>query len=370
MKFHIRLLMPVDYSKFKDIEDSDEEPIIQAHGGKNIKGLSQKVVSALESSANNLKSRRCFCFLDLSCDLMKLRDYADEIYGEGGVIPPRKQLGRVILELDQASHAPHLCENFRSLFTGERGYGVGKQKLHYKGHKVALILPKFCVQISIPNEYSCWGRYLDDEELNIPGLSFDRPGLVAASNHGPNTNSCSLMITLNEAEHLNGYNQIIGHVVSGMEVLRVIEHFPTDRKTKSFLEKDVKSWWGGAPTVDVLVEDSGEIPECQMDVNSPHNGDGFPEHPEDWSCQNSYEVLFPAAEQIRKIGNAHFKKKEYKIALEKYRKAQAYLKPLLKKQDHEVYGDEEPSTWLSGGVRLRGWTELVHAQYTVQLNAC
>lgn len=70
--------------------------------------------------------------------------------------------------------APKLCENFRSLCTGERGCGVGGRRLCYQGRPLDYILPRFCVQVaggecrrrcqaSIPKEYSCWGRYLPDE---------------------------------------------------------------------------------------------------------------------------------------------------------------------------------------------------------------
>ena len=45
------------------------------------------------------------------------------------------------------------------------------------------------------------------------------------------------MITLNEASHLDGFNQIIGRVVRGMDVLRLIEGFPTDRKVQCFADR-------------------------------------------------------------------------------------------------------------------------------------
>jgi len=362
--------MPVDYSKFKDIEDSDEEPIWETQGGKKYKGVPAKVLNELEQGATKIKSKKCYCFLDFASDPTKLQIYAEEIQKEGIPVPTKKQLGRVVIELDQAIHAPRLCENFRRLCTGEQGEGVGKLKLHYKARPLDVILPKYCVQVSIPNEYSCWGRYLDDEKLRIPGVSFDRPGLVAVGNHGPNTNSCTFMITLNEADHLDGYNQIIGRVVKGMEVLRVIEMLPTDRKERSYNEKNVKSWWGGRPVVDVYVENCGELSPDQVDMSMPEDGDIYAEHPIDVTCQNDYEILMQAAEKIKEIGNDFYKAREYPKALGKYRKALKYLAPLLREQHHDAFGEEDPTTWMAGGYRPKDRSQAVRLDFTIKLNVC
>jgi len=317
-----------------------------------------------------LKSRRCFCYLDFTVDHRKLREYEADFVQNSAPIPTKSKLGRVIFELDQARHAPKLCENLRLLCTGERGNGVGNNKLHYKGRALHLILPKYCLQVVIPNEYSCWGKYLEDEKLRIPGVSFNKPGLVAIGNHGPNTNTCTCMILLNEADHLDGYNQIVGRVVRGMEVLRVIEMFPTDRKERCFMEKNVKSWWGGRPMVDVVIEDCGELPADQVDLSAPEDGDVYPEHPIDLSHSSEPELLMAAQEKLREIGNTHYKKKNYLIAMEKYAKAQRYLEPLLRTEHLEHFGEDEPSTWLSGGHRPKDRTAAYRAELTIKLNMC
>lgn len=362
--------MPIDYSKFKDIADSDEEPIWETKTGKKYKGLPQKAKDDLDFAAEGLKSRRSFCFLDFATNPDQLARYGEEIQDNGVPFPTKRCLGRVVIELDQVEYAPKLCENFRSLCTGERGTGVGGNKLHYKGRALDMILPKFCIQASIPNEYSCWGSYLSDENLHIPGLGFDQPGLVAVGNHGPDTNSCTFMITLNEAEHLDGFNQIIGRVVRGMEVLRVIEMLPTDRKERSFMERNVKTWWGGKPMVDVTIENCGELREDQADLAPPEDGDIYPEFPMDCSWTNDYQTLFQAQEKIREIGNAYFKRKDYKAALEKYRKAATYLEPILREQNQQEFADQDVTTWMAGGLRPKDRTEPVRADLTIKLNVC
>jgi len=363
--------MPVDYSKFADIEDSDEEPIWETTGGKKYKGLPQKIIDGLGDAAERMKSKRCFCFLDFRMKPEKLLPYAQEMLQNGAEVPQCPQLGRVIVELDQARHAPKLCENFRSLCTGERGTGAGGNKLHYKSRSLDLVLPKFCLQASIRNELSCWGTYLPDEKLHIEGVSsFDRPGLLAVGNHGPNTNSCTFMITLNAADHLSGHNQVIGRVVKGMEVLRVIEMLPTDRKERSFLEKNEKTWWGGKPTVDVTIEDCGELAEDEVNLAAPADGDIYPASWMDWSCTKEHEELFQASEKLREIGNRHFKDKSYIAALEKYKKSQSYLQPLVKVQHRSEFADEDVKTWMAGGLRPKDRTDVVRAELTIKLNTC
>lgn len=52
-----------------------------------------------------------------------------------------------------------------------------------------------------------------------PGLVFDRPGLLAMANAGPNTNGSQFFITFAPAPHLNGRHTIFGEVVEGQDVL-------------------------------------------------------------------------------------------------------------------------------------------------------
>eukprot|EP00440_Ansanella_granifera_P042878 gb/GFBE01046488.1/.p1 GENE.gb/GFBE01046488.1/~~gb/GFBE01046488.1/.p1 ORF type:complete len:482 (+),score=130.38 gb/GFBE01046488.1/:1-1446(+) len=364
----------VDYSKFKNIEDSDDEPIWETKEtqSQKYKGLPQKALAELDAGAQRMRSRQrpCLCFFDFALDVNLLAGYEQEMKDAGAKIPESRYLGRVIVELDQAQHAPKLCENFRLLCTGERGQGVGGKRLCYQDRPLDFILPKYCIQASIPNEYSCWGTYLPDERLEIPNTSFERPGIVAVGNHGSDTNSCTFMITLNEASHLDGFNQIIGRVVRGMEVLRVIEGLPTDRKTQAYAERNVKTHWGGRPMVDVVIESCGELTDDQLAGSAPEDGDTFPEHPIDYSVKSDPEKLMFAQEKIREIGNEYFKKSQYRQALEKYRKAQAYLEPLLKKQHMEEFADEEASTMLSGGLRPKDRTDPVRADLTIKLNVC
>ncbi|MCI0520056.1 MAG: peptidylprolyl isomerase [Chloroflexi bacterium] len=52
-----------------------------------------------------------------------------------------------------------------------------------------------------------------------PNLKFDKPGLLAMANAGPDSNGSQFFITYAAADHLNGGYTIFGQVLSGMEVL-------------------------------------------------------------------------------------------------------------------------------------------------------
>lgn len=54
------------------------------------------------------------------------------------------------------------------------------------------------------------------------GLKFDRPGVVALMNDGPNTNGGRFFITLAAAPQLDGQYTIIGQVLSGLDALAAL----------------------------------------------------------------------------------------------------------------------------------------------------
>lgn len=81
------------------------------------------------------------------------------------------------------------------------------------------VLPDFMAQAGDPSGTGSGGPgYLFDDETNN-GLSFDRPGLLAMANAGPNTNGSQFFITYLETPWLDGAHTIFGELVEGQDVL-------------------------------------------------------------------------------------------------------------------------------------------------------
>lgn len=81
------------------------------------------------------------------------------------------------------------------------------------------VLDGFMAQAGDPTGTGAGGPgYTFADEFG-PGLVFDRPGLLAMANAGPNTNGSQFFITFDEAPHLNGRHTIFGEVIEGQEVL-------------------------------------------------------------------------------------------------------------------------------------------------------
>ena len=63
--------------------------------------------------------------------------------------------------------------------------------------------------------------YAFEDEFSAD-LVFDRPGLLAMANSGPNTNGSQFFITYGPTEFLNGKHTIFGEVVQGMDVVNAL----------------------------------------------------------------------------------------------------------------------------------------------------
>ena len=117
-------------------------------------------------------------------------------------------------------HAPKTTENFAGLV--RKGY--------YDGIIFHRVIPQFMIQGGDPTGSgrggeSIWGRPFEDE--CVAALRFNKKGLLAMANAGPNTNGSQFFITTAQTPWLDGRHTIFGEVVEGYEVVEKIERTPT-----------------------------------------------------------------------------------------------------------------------------------------------
>lgn len=84
------------------------------------------------------------------------------------------------------------------------------------------VLPGFVAQAGDPTGTGLGGPGYAFKNETTPELVFDRAGLLAMANAGPDSNGSQFFITLGPAEHLNGGYTIFGEVIGGMDVVESI----------------------------------------------------------------------------------------------------------------------------------------------------
>ncbi|HNV96998.1 MAG TPA: peptidylprolyl isomerase [bacterium] len=141
--------------------------------------------------------------------------------------------GNIELELYK-DKAPVTVDNFLKLIND--GF--------YKNIKFHRVIENFMIQTGDPNTRGVEGKdfvydpYNNPNNLPIAGtggpgysfkdefdsnLKFDKPGVLAMANSGPNTNGSQIFITHLETPWLNGKHTIFGQVISGQNVVNSIE---------------------------------------------------------------------------------------------------------------------------------------------------
>src|SRR3712207_2593325 len=125
-------------------------------------------------------------------------------------------------------HAPTTVANFVDLATGKREWkdpNDGKRKTEplYNGTIFHRVIPNFMIQGGDPQGTGMGGPgYRFEDEVPPGGPKFDRPGLLAMANAGPNTNGSQFFVTLAATPWLTGKHTISGEVTEGMDVVEKI----------------------------------------------------------------------------------------------------------------------------------------------------
>jgi peptidylprolyl isomerase len=121
--------------------------------------------------------------------------------------------------------APKACENFTALV--EKGY--------YNGLIFHRVIKDFMIQGGDPTGTgrggeSTWGKTFEDEVSS--SVQFDRPGILAMANAGPNTNGSQFFITVVPTPWLTMRHTIFGEVIEGFDVVKKIENISTDAQDR------------------------------------------------------------------------------------------------------------------------------------------
>lgn len=132
--------------------------------------------------------------------------------------------------------APKTCENFRGLV--EKGY--------YDGIIFHRIIKDFMIQGGDPTGTgrggeSIWGKPFADEV--VKSVVFDKKGILAMANAGPNTNGSQFFITTKPTPWLNMKHTIFGEVVSGYDSVEQLENVkvgPMDKPVQD--QKIIKAY--------------------------------------------------------------------------------------------------------------------------------
>ena len=135
--------------------------------------------------------------------------------------------------------APKTVENFVGLATGEKEWtdpASGDKKKNtplYDGTIFHRCIKEFMVQGGDPLGRGTGGPGYKFEDEFQSGRRFDKPGLLAMANSGPNSNGSQFFITVIPTTWLNNKHTIFGEVVSGQDVVdrvaNVIPKGPGDR---------------------------------------------------------------------------------------------------------------------------------------------
>lgn len=112
--------------------------------------------------------------------------------------------------------APKTTENFISL----------AESKYYEGIIFHRVIKGFMIQGGDPTGTgtggeSKWGKSFEDEFS--PTRRFDKPGILAMANRGPNTNGSQFFITTAATPWLNDKHTIFGEIINGYDVIQKIE---------------------------------------------------------------------------------------------------------------------------------------------------
>lgn len=143
--------------------------------------------------------------------------------------------------------SPKTVANFVGLADGTKAWtdpktGKEVKKPFYDGLIFHRVIPNFMIQGGCPlgNGTGGPGYKFEDE---FSDLKFDKPGLLAMANAGPNTNGSQFFVTVAATPWLNNRHTIFGEVVEGMDVvdqIATVKTGPMDKPVEPVVINHIK----------------------------------------------------------------------------------------------------------------------------------
>jgi peptidyl-prolyl cis-trans isomerase A (cyclophilin A) len=130
-------------------------------------------------------------------------------------------------------HAPKTVANFVELATGAKEWtdprdGQRTSDRLYDGTVFHRVIDGFMIQGGDPTGTGTGDPgYRFEDECPPGGPSFDRPGLLAMANAGPNSNGSQFFVTVAPTSWLDGRHTIFGEVTEGYDVVEGISKSAT-----------------------------------------------------------------------------------------------------------------------------------------------
>jgi peptidyl-prolyl cis-trans isomerase A (cyclophilin A) len=164
----------------------------------------------------------------------------------GNTATLKTTLGTIVITLFNES-APITVQNFIGLATGTKEWLDPKtrEKVNgrslYDGTVFHRVIPDFMIQGGDPQGTGMGGPGYRFACETKPTDRFDRPGILAMANAGPNTNGSQFFITVKPTPWLAGNHTVFGEVTSGMDVVLKISQADRDRMDRPKTEIKIES---------------------------------------------------------------------------------------------------------------------------------
>lgn len=134
--------------------------------------------------------------------------------------------GTIVIKLFPKD-APKTVDNFVGLAKGTKEFkdpktGQMVKRPLYDGLVFHRVIPDFMIQGGDPLGNGTGGPGYRFEDEFGSNRSFDKPGILAMANAGPNTNGSQFFITVAATPWLNNRHTIFGEVVEGYDVVEKI----------------------------------------------------------------------------------------------------------------------------------------------------